>query len=276
MRTGRSLFTFILLTLLNIISVTAENIRSPISLYSNTEVNDEVFIKFLDKQNEQIAVLTQALNEQNDFLKQASLLNERGTIYFFIGQFENAINDFSYVIDNVTSKFPEEETLLGAALWGRMLCYAFEGQVDSTHNDSLMLADLFTECPCDKDQEKESLLTLSNCNDHGLVLPIAKFAYPEEEISKSECHDRVDTITSKAHSLVSLIPDWITKQTVHGIIDLLEKEAHKCCNSNQHWTECLGSMIDVWKKLETTWDQLVDLFKRGTNLRLFLTSPLNL
>lgn len=43
-----------------------------------------------------------------------------------------------------------------------------------------------------------------------------------------------------------------------------------------HWTECLGPIADVWKKLEDTWDELVDLFNKGINLDMFLTSPSNL
>ena len=254
------------------------NILKPNLFYSNAEINDDLFMQFLDKQKEHIDALTQAINEQNDIFAQASLrlFNERGTAYFFIGQFENAINDFSYVINNVVTKLHEEEALLGSALWGRMLCYAFAGQLDNTNNDASLIVSLFTDCRCDENRAKKDLFVLSHCNARETVLPIAKFAYPEEEISKNECHDRVQRISSKMYSLADLIPDWLTRQAVFWVIETVSKKAHNCCDSTLHWTECLGPIVDVWKKLENTWDTLVDLFKKGIDLKTFLTAPLNL
>lgn len=247
------------------------------------EADDEFYTWVLSKQNERISALTQVIHEQTDLAKQASLLNERGIAYFFAGDFENAINDFSYVIDSIQSKLPEKEVnLVGTALWIRMLCYAFAGQADNTYNDSRMLVAFFTECSCEKNEEnkepKEKMKAPffpTNCNNYEVV-PVAKFAYPEEKIEREECHDRVSRITSKAHTIAALIPEFWIEQLVHLAIKEVSEAAHNCCNSHRHWTECVGSIADVWKNLQNGWQDLMDEIKRGmVNWRAFLTKPFN-
>lgn len=246
-------------------------------LYSNTETHKELFLQFLEKQNERIETLTSTINTQNELNQEIdlSLLNERGMAYFFLGQFQSAIHDFSYVINKSTTN-SSKKTLLGTALWGRMLCHAFEDHFENTYNDALLISSFFNECDCEKNQEKEIPLILSNCGNSPVAIPIAKFAYPQEQVSKWECHDRTKTIADKMRSLAELIPELSVRKIVIWVIENGEEKAHQCCESGKHWTECLGPIADIWKKLENTWDILVDLFNRGINLRMFLTSPLNL
>jgi hypothetical protein len=234
-------------------------------------------MKFLDEQDKHIMSLTQAIDARSNLSDVASLhlFNERGIIYLFTGQLENAVNDFNHVIENLTSDLPLEKKILGTALWGRMLCHAFSSQLNNTCNDSSLISSLFDKCTCHESREK-NLFIPANCNDHLMILPIAKFAYPEEKISKWECHDRTDRIAGKMRSLAELIPLYVVRQAVLWTIDRQSQKAHKCCENGNHWTECLGPIADVWKKLENTWDELVDLFDKGINIDLFLTSPSNL
>jgi hypothetical protein len=165
--------------------------------------------------------------------------------------------------------------MLGIALWGRMLCHAFRSQLNDTYNDASLLSSLFNECDCSEDSEKDPLIHV-NCNSNFSILPIAKFAYPEEKVSEWECHDRANRIAEKMRSLAELIPVYLVRQGVLWTIDRQSQKAHRCCASGKHWAECLGPIADVWNKLEDTWDKLVDLFNKGINLDLFLTSPSNL
>jgi hypothetical protein len=199
----------------------------------------------------------------------------QGIVYFFIGKLENAINDFNHVIENSTTHLPLGKNLLGTALWGRMLCHAFGNQLNNAYNDSAMISSLFNECICCENREKD-LFIPAHCDDNFIILPIAKFAYPEEKISEWECHDRTNRITDKMRSLAELVPVYVVRQAVLWTIDKQSKKAHKCCENGKHWTECLGPIADVWKKLENTWDELVDLFNKGINLDVFLTAPVNL
>ena len=140
-----------------------------------------------------------------------------------------------------------------------------------------MIQSLFIECACQKEQVRNGLFIPANNDQRDFfTIPIAKFAYPEEKVTKWECHDRTKRIAGKMRSLTELIPTFILRQIVLELIDELSDWAHGCCEKEKHWTECLGPIADAWQKLDDTWDQLGDIFKKGLNVKKFLTTPNNL
>lgn len=256
----------------------SERVLLPHLLYPDTKNREELLDQFLGKQEENIIALTKEIDIANHIGQQSflHLLNKRGLAYFFIGQLEKAIDDFTYVIGAIQPEQTEEKSQLGTALWGRMLCFAFSDNYENTYEDACAISALF--CPCNqnyvriKDRTSISVGYQNELN----ILPVAKFAYPEERVSTWECHERTTIIVEKMKSLAELIPSYAIRKTVNWVIDNQAMKAHNCCKSGSHWTECLGPIADVWKKLENTWDQLVDLFNKGINLDIFLTTPLNL
>ncbi|MBS0653572.1 MAG: hypothetical protein JSR39_08650 [Verrucomicrobia bacterium] len=255
-----------------------ERASLPYILYPDTKNKEELLDQFLRKQEENIIALTKEIDLANCVNQQEvfHLLNKRGLAYFFIGQLEKAIEDFTFVIGNIQPEQIEESSQLGTALWGRMLCYAFSDKYENTYEDACAISALF--CPCNKNHERGNakMVTSFNQQNERNVLPVAKFAYPEERVSIRECHERTTIIAEKMRSLAELIPSYAIRKTVNWLIDDQALKAHNCCKNGNHWTECLGPIADVWKKLENTWDQLVDLFNKGINLDIFLTTPLNL
>ncbi len=244
------------------------------------EANDNKSLKkFAAEQIERIDHLSQAIDKTNslDDLSTLELYNERGISYFFIGEFENALIDFNHVIAKSESQPTLDIKLIGTALWGRLFCHAFSNQLQETYDDSLLIQFLFMDhvC-CEERMELEKFIKTSNHNNAFFIIPVAKFATPEEKITKRECHDRTSSIADKMRSLADLIPLFVVRNIVLFTIDKLSNNAHECCERGNHWTVCLGPIADAWKKLDNTWDQLVDLFKRGIKIEAFITGSGNL
>jgi len=276
-----SIFSFCLLAVFNLTYVNChEKTSLPPALCSLTSENDKKLVdEFRAEQMNRIDELSQTINVTNglDDLSVLCLYNERGIAYFFAGELENALNDFNYVLIKLETQQTLEKEIIGTALWGRLFCHAFKNQVQETYDDSLMIQWLFTGCSCCEERlKKESFVPASNCRNDFFVLPIAKFANPEEKISKWECHDRTKGISDKMRSLADLVPIFVVRTIVLFTIDKLEDRAHACCESGNNWTVCLGPIADAWQKLDDTWDQLVELFQKGIKIETFLTAPSNL
>jgi hypothetical protein len=220
-------------------------------------------------------------SESIDSLKNTShttlqMYNDRGIASLLSGEYELGLDDFNFVIDQCSSQENSENVFLGTALWGRLFCHAFGNEEQNAYLDSLTIKQLFLGCTCSENQ-LENHLEIANSSDRNLIyLPIAKFAYPEENVTEWECHDRTKRIMGKMCSLSELIPYFLIRKIVIELIDELANKAHKCCNSGKHWTVCLGPIADAWLKLEDTWDQLNDLFLKGINIKKLLTAPSNL
>ncbi|MBS0603429.1 MAG: hypothetical protein JSS60_00155 [Verrucomicrobia bacterium] len=237
---------------------------------ANEEVSSN---EFLTEQIEHLNTLSKAI-DSSDTLQ---LHCERGISFFFIGKFDNALSDFDYVLENLDDKSNSYIDLIGTALWGRLLCHAFKNQLQEACDDCHMIESLFLESiPCDRCKNTESI-TLANYIRNDLhVIPVVKFANPDEKISKWECHDRTSILADKMRSLSDLVPSFIVRGLVLSLINRLSVNAHNCCEEGHHWTECLRPIAGAWQKLEKTWDQLVDLFEKGIKIETFLVGPNNL
>ncbi len=231
--------------------------------------------EFVEEQLQRIDDLSQAIERKYGLDERSilSLYNERGITLFFMGKFEEALSDFNFVITKLQTHETLEKTILGTALWGKLFCHAFNNQIQETHDDSLMIRMLFTECSCcEEELDKRAFTSARNSmgrlsrQKNFFVLPIAKFATPQEKITKRECRDRTNSIADKMRSLTELIPLYAARQCVFGAIKLLVANALACCEMGHHWTECLGPIADAWLKLEEIWDQVVSLFERGFSI----------
>lgn len=198
----------------------------------------------------------------------SNLRNTRAIAYLYAEEFDLALNDFNHVLESQDLLI--EEMDIGLALWGRLLCHAFENNTEEAYADCQLIRTLFINCDCCHADGKNERVLQSRGT---AIVPIAKFVYPQERISKWECHDRTSNIADKMRSLVDYIDSWIIRKLVLELIDELASRGHKCCERGNDWTECLGPIADAWKKLEDTWDRLEEIFKRGLNIKSFLTIP---
>lgn len=163
------------------------------------ENNEKTAEAFIIEQKKYIERLSQDIDIANsNGFSSFNLYNERGVAYFFIGDFESALQDFNYVLTELRNR--------------RIL---------------------------------------------------------ERELSR----DRVNIIEDKLRRLANRIPSEHIRDSVLYLITCEAARSRECCARGQHWTTCLGPIANAWKNLEDTWDEIVDLFNKGINLRSFLFGP---
>jgi hypothetical protein len=246
---------------------------SPILLGSSTVENNEKTIeKFTEEQYEHIEDLTEIINSiPFGDLAALGVFNERGIAYLFIGEFESALQDFNHVLTELQIRQILERELIGTALWGRLFCHAYRNQLQETCDDFQLIQLFSIKCTSDERQAgMQPCVPASNVKNDYFILPVAKFAYPEEKVSVYECRERVRNTADKMRSIADLIPIRATRILVLGFISDEEGDGLGCCNRGQHWTNCTGPIADGWKRLEDTWDQVEDLYNKGINLSKFL------
>ncbi len=254
----RKILLLLALLSVNLCSAQEDQIKTPIQVR-------------LEKQIENLSETINRPEHRSD-TDHLNLYNERGILYLFMGELDKALDDFDHVLDVVQNERINENTLPGSALWGRLLCHAFKNQLQETYNDSLMLQQLFlNEGCCGESPNREIIQTANNSSNNPSFVPVARFLRPDEKITRWECHDRTNRIAEKMRNLTELIPYYPVRELVWYTIDKLSDRAHNCCEKGYTWTECLGPIVDAWHKLDDTWDQLVDLFKRGIKIEAFIT-----
>jgi hypothetical protein len=204
-----------------------------------------------------------------------------------VGLLENAIDDFNNVLNVLENRQETESSILALALWGRMLCHAYQNHEDEAiHDLDLFQSYFLSGCsPCTgsqtisanlpsfnvasrKDERKfqrapiffdqlppgrvvntpnESLIY----NDY--VHPIAEFANPNERLSTEECKQRVKGTADIMRLLTAKIPNAKVVGAVNFAISQLEDAMNSCCY-RERWTDCLSPIVDAYKYMKKCMD----------------------
>lgn len=191
-------------------------------------------------------------------------INLRGLDFLFKGHFEEALVDFDVVLDEDRLN----ETALGVALWGRLLCHAYTGQEEEAFNDLFYIRSYFIDnvCyPCFQSfTSTHSSKSVSFEIDHQIV-QIADFANPNERLSPAACKDRVKSTANVMRLFTVKIPNRALAEAINFTILELENAACRCCDRT-HWTECLTPIIDSWNYLRKS-------FEKGVSIAPHLAGP---
>ncbi|GEM_PF-5354746 len=219
----------------------------------------------------------------------SELYNARGIRYFCAGLLQEAIDDFNQVLNIIGHKEVPEMSSMGLAIWGRMLCHAYQNCEEEAIQDLNLFRSYFlSECsPCLNSQENEPNWPLySDCNYQGnrmlykrlskflyshatidnlrfsdnLQL-IAQFADPNERLSSSECKFRVRETAKIMRLLSAKIKNTYLVGLVNLAISDIEDFMCNCCDRN-HWTECLSPIIDAYKYMKGCMDKGVAIAPR--------------
>jgi len=232
--------------------------------------------------------ITLANYQEGDTVRLLELYNERGIKYFCIGLLENAFEDFNHVLNVLEKRQEIVEPLLALALWGRMLCYAYQDhEEEAIHDLNLFQSYFLSECsPCTDSQTfSENLPSLNsgsrkhklefqnapiilgnlppyrhinthneNFNHSNYVHPVAQFADPNERLSTEQCKDRVKGTADIMRLLSAKIPNASLVGLVNLAISRLEDAMKSCCY-RERWVDCLSPIIDAYNYMKKCMDK---------------------
>jgi len=220
-------------------------ILNPLNAYENDSLlNQDI------SQMSEGSLHAEALESEQPQPKALETFASRGFELLFMGEFEDALADFNHILDVLYDTHKLNETLFGAALWGRLLCHAYASQEEEAFNDLSFIRSYFIDnafSPCNKSSIYAN--SLSNENFDYKIFQIADFANPNERISSAECKSRVRGTANLMRILATKIPSRILADAVNFTISELEYAACQCCDRAQ-WTECLSPIIDSWNYLK--------------------------
>ncbi len=213
---------------------------------------------------EKIEGLSLEISSTADSLNALPLVKKRGILYFSIGEMDLALEDFNQILNVLLIHQKNDRQLIGTALWGRLLCHAFSGFSQEAYDD-IHKVELFFVANADcKNQDLEDReVALGAGSLEGLILPVAKFAHPNEKISSEECRSRVYRTAQAMRTIILKVPNVFVQCSVTYLIDELSQVGLSCCKNPSNWTSCLEPIVDAWHNLQDLWEQLADLLSKG-------------
>jgi hypothetical protein len=200
--------------------------------------------------------------QKKDELELLESYNERGIRYFCIGLLEYALDDFNHVLNVLYNRQKTTEPSLALALWGRMLCHAYQNREEETFRDlDLFQSQFLLKCsPCMRSQPV--LATLPASSSYGYyVHPISRFVNPNEKLSPERCKQRVKGTADVMRLLIVRIPNASLVGAIGFAISQLEDVLYDCCYRN-HWTDCLNPITDAFEYMKRCMDKGVAIAPR--------------
>lgn len=179
-------------------------------------------------------------------------INARGFGSLLSGQFEDALADFNYVLYALRDINQPNEPMFGAALWGRLLCHAYADLEQDTLNDLSLIRAHFIGNSCRTTLVHTRHYSVRNSGVS--IFRIADFADPNERLSPDQCKERVRGTANVMRILAMKVPNRALAEAISFTITELEYAACRCCERN-HWTECLGPIVDGWNYLRMCMDK---------------------
>lgn len=229
--------------------------------------------------------IEQSIYKNESHLELLELYNARGLKYFYSGFCEDAIHDFNQVLKTGGYSKTIESPVIALALWGRLLCYAHQDRETEALDDLEQFLSYFLDyLPCmnseasgttsaysdsnfsttENRSQKEnvrdklsfiSYSPLNNKKNHQYhILPVAKFADPNERLSPSECKQRVKGTADVMRLLAAGVKKASLVAAINYAISQLEDALNNCCNRD-HWTDCLTPIIDAYNYIRKCLDQ---------------------
>lgn len=181
------------------------------------------------------------------------LYNERGRLLFIGGQFEEAIADFTYILDTHSINQLGKSDV-GSALWGRSLSYAFigkEAELIEDLNAIGELAGLFEPCGCGDTLKRFELANNLNINDYHVVSFLKDNNNGYSFFLCDEfCENTVRNTAIFLKGMCNAVTDIGIKTVLYFFIDGLGDKAMRCCKTGGFWRECVEPMratAEKWK-----------------------------
>jgi len=249
--------------------------KDPLPLLVESEKSNHCAAVFIEKVHLENAKITEKINAFKEVcvpLLEAQV--ERGINSFFIGELNNAIEDFSTVLDLVNQHSEEEWHLLGTALWGRMLCYAFADCVEQTYADVELITQLFfsraSQTPCGKNKAPKG-----NRSFQHIEYRLAQNRYEDghRRLTPRECNERVSGTANVARTIALKIKNPNLNGIVNFVIGQVENFGYQCCQDAPDWTKCMDPIVNVWNHLKVDFNRLQALYEQGVPLSSFLQAP---
>jgi hypothetical protein len=182
--------------------------------------------------------------ELSEGLKSIGSRQERGIFLFAVGQFEKAVNEFTYVLEQPWDALDDE--VIGVALWGKTLGDAILGKTLELQKDLDKIAEFADsgDCGCGQVQlseydESNRMILNSRYND-------------DDENNYAFCRDSVINTVRFMKNFINDLPTLGAKYLIFDLIDYLAEKAMKCCRGMGFWRQCVKPMVDkmnFWKSL---------------------------
>lgn len=244
-------------------------------LIVENEKSEQCTAVFIEKVHLENAKITEKINAFKAVcLPLLAAHVERGINSFFIGELDNAIEDFSYVLSLANPNNEEDWQLLGTALWGRMFCYAFADSVEQTYEDIELIRRFFIEraahTPCGKNKMPKG----SNPSQH-VEYRLAQNRYEDghRRLTPRECNERVSGTANLARTIALKIKNSNINGIVNFVIGQIENFGYQCCQDAPDWKRCLDPIVNVWNHLRIDFNKLQELYDQGVPLSSFLQAP---
>ena len=181
--------------------------------------------------------------------------NEEAFIQLFVGEHDKALEGFNYVLECSQADSAADKKVIGAALWGRFFCHAYQGSESEAFEDlnliySFFVSNYHLDSPCSPPNELRYPDFSHEQRSAGIHLNnvqlVADLINPKQRISPADCKDRVLGTANLMRLLATKIPDSRLAAAAHFAISELERVCNSCCDK-EHWTECLNPIVEAWQ-----------------------------
>jgi hypothetical protein len=223
------------------------------SLFPLISLNPKKLAEALESLDQQIK------NDSSTNFELMDLLIERGTILFFSGEHEAAINDFAFALMH-SNEIPEpsRREKISEALWGRMWGYAFLGKQKEFFEDLHSISKLLSECyhtsaKISPTTFQSDLSPATPCKSKKNIKDDDWEDVPQNYDSDenvSFCIDTVNNTISFMKGMCNAIRDQGIKTSLYLFIEGLGRQAIRCCTARGFWRTCVDPMVQKmnrWK-----------------------------
>ena len=218
--------------------------------FEQTTIKQMEIEKVIEKETLRISSL-----EDSQRISDAALwlYNDLGISHFFRENFLGALGNFDYILETKISMDDSENLLVGAALWGRMLCHARLDMENELDQDLQMLEVYFyrvfqRDQQCQSCRSEFNISKVAHYSDFITQTKI-EFANPDEYISAAECRDRVTGSANQLRLFISPLIKSTAKRAIFlKFIDALEDQGYYCCRDGTFWTTCVTPIFEKLNK----------------------------
>ncbi len=212
-----------------------------------------IYAQVSDKIKESILYETRELEKLESILHSSDdqvleLYNERAISYFAQQKYTLALADFNHILEEKIQTKDLQTIIIGEALWGRSLCHACLDMNNELAEDLTLLSQFLRffeeDCLCN---DKKTIL--SSAGKNFIILPVVRFADPDENISAYECRERVRGSAEKVRLFLGpLLKDTVKRTLFLTFITGLENQGIACCRDGSIWATCVSPILNKLEK----------------------------
>lgn len=183
------------------------------------------------------------IEKDKNGIEELNTRNLNGVNHLFAGDLLEALNDFDFVIERKSSISDE---LYGLALWGRVFCHAYLGELHQVEEDIRLLNRFFIErkCACERSHDFYWQTRQDLVHQTSVVI----YANPDEKISQHECIARVVGTANSLKAMCAAITRSDIQYLLIKVIEAMEELGIRCCENGTFWTTCVTPLIEKLQK----------------------------